>query len=154
MHLALDEARRAAQKGEVPVGCVIVSEEGNVLARGHNLRESTQDPTAHAEVVAIREASAALGSWRLTGAVLYVTLEPCPMCIGAIVLARIGRVVFGCRDPKAGALGSVYEIGVDGRLNHRVEVTEGVLRDECSLLLSEFFGGLRRAQHKGAGCGC
>jgi tRNA(adenine34) deaminase len=146
MRLALDEARRAMQKGEVPVGCVIVGEGGSVIARGHNMRESTQDPTAHAEVVAIREASAACGSWRLTGAALYVTLEPCAMCMGAIVLSRIRRVVFGCRDPKAGAVGSVYAIGVDGRLNHRVEVSGGVLEVECSRLLSEFFGGLRRAR--------
>ncbi len=143
MELALEEALKALSKGEVPVGCVIVDESGAVVGRGHNLRETTYDPTAHAEVVAIREASMALRTWRLSGSTLYVTIEPCVMCIGAIVLARIGRVVFGARDENAGALGSKYLIGTDGRLNHRVEITQGVLARECASLLSSFFFDLR-----------
>lgn len=148
MAMALREARRAARLGEVPVGAVLVapSPDGTpvVLARGHNLREARQDPTAHAEMLAIRRASRRLGAWRLAGTTLYVTLEPCPMCAGALVLARVARLVFGCRDPKAGAVGSLYDLARDRRLNHRLSVTEGVLGDEASALLTDFFRARRR----------
>lgn len=148
MAMALREARRAARLGEVPVGAVLVgpSPDGAtvVLARGHNLREARQDPTAHAEMLAIRRASRRLGAWRLTGTTLYVTLEPCPMCAGALVLARVARLVFGCRDPRAGAVGSLYDIVRDRRLNHRLSVTEGVLGGEASALLTGFFRERRR----------
>ncbi|HEX7126189.1 MAG TPA: tRNA adenosine(34) deaminase TadA [Thermodesulfobacteriota bacterium] len=148
MAMALREARRAARLGEVPVGAVLVgpSPDGAavVLAAGHNLREARQDPTAHAEMLAIRRASRRLGAWRLTGTTLYVTLEPCPMCAGALVLARVARLVFGCRDPKAGAVGSLYDLARDRRLNHRLSVTEGVLGDEAAALLSDFFRARRR----------
>ncbi|HEY8370736.1 MAG TPA: tRNA adenosine(34) deaminase TadA [Thermodesulfobacteriota bacterium] len=151
MAMALREARRAARLGEVPVGAVLVgpSPDGAtvVLARGHNLREVRQDPTAHAEMLAIRRASRRLGAWRLTGTTLYVTLEPCPMCAGALVLARVTRLVYGCRDPRAGAVGSLYDIVRDRRLNHRLSVTEGVLGDEASALLTGFF----RARRRGGG---
>ena len=143
MQLAVEEALKALGKGEVPVGCVIVDENGVVIGRGHNLRETTYDATAHAEVVAIREAARGLQKWRLSGSTLYVTVEPCVMCMGAIVLARIERVVFGARDTKAGALVSKYSIGTDGKLNHRVQFTEGVLAEECANLLSGFFSNLR-----------
>ncbi len=143
MAMALREARRAARLGEVPVGAVLVAPASDgapaVLARGHNLREASHDPTAHAEMLAIRRASRRLGAWRLAGATLYVTLEPCAMCAGALVLARVARLVFGCRDPKAGAVGSLYDLVRDRRLNHRLSVTEGVLGDEASALLSGFF---------------
>lgn len=143
MRLALEEADAAAEKGEVPIGCVVVSRDGVVLARGHNLRETDEDPTAHAEVVAIREAAKAIGSWRLEGATLYVTLEPCVMCTGAIVNSRIARVVYGAADPKAGACGSLYEIGADTRLNHRFPSEGGMLAEESALRLRAFFGKLR-----------
>ncbi len=146
MRMAVAEAEAAARRGEVPVGCVVVSPEGEVVGRGHNLRETAADPTAHAEVVALRRAGARLGGWRLEGCTAYVTVEPCPMCMGAIVLARLKRLVFGCRDPKAGAVVSVYRIGVDGRLNHRVEVREGVLEGECRRVMRGFFEGLRRGE--------
>jgi tRNA(adenine34) deaminase len=132
----------------VPIGAVIVSPGGKVLARAHNLRESLQDPTAHAELLAITAAARALGSWRLEGCILYVTLEPCPMCAGAIVLARLPRVVYGCTDPKAGACHTLYRITEDGRLNHRAEVTGDVLADQCAALLREFFQARREAGHK------
>lgn len=138
MREALAEARAAAGEGEVPVGAVIVLD-GEIIGRGRNLRETTGDPTAHAEVVAIREAGGRLGHWRLEGATLYVTLEPCAMCAGAMVLARIQRLVFGARDPKAGAAGSLMDIVRDLRLNHRLDVTEGVLEAECGGILREFF---------------
>jgi len=142
MALALDEARRAIADGEVPVGAVIVSG-GEAIARAHNLREGLQDPSAHAEMLAIREAARKLRRWRLTGTTLYVTLEPCAMCAGGIVLARIDRLVFGSFDSKAGACGSVLEIVREPRLNHRLEVVTGVLEKECRLLLRKFFADRR-----------
>jgi tRNA(adenine34) deaminase len=139
MRAALEVARSALQGGEVPVGAVVLDPSGAVIATAHNERESHADPTAHAEVVALRRAGAALGSWHLDGCTLAVTLEPCTMCAGAVVLARIGRVVFGAWDPKAGAVGSLWDVVRDRRLNHRPEVSAGVLAEECSTLLAEFF---------------
>ena len=144
MRRALVEAEAAAARGEVPVGAVVVGATGEELARAHNRREEDQDPSAHAELVAIRAAARAAGSWRLEGATLYVTLEPCAMCAGAIVLARIPRLVFGALDPKAGFCGSLGDLVRDRRLNHRVEVVSGVLAEESSRLLRGFFGSLRR----------
>jgi tRNA(adenine34) deaminase len=144
MRMALAEAEKAAACGETPVGAVLVIA-GEVIARAHNLRESWQDPTAHAETLALREASARLGRWRLHDATLYVTLEPCLMCSGALVLARINRLVYGCRDPKAGALGSVYDVVRDGRLNHVFRITPGALEAECQRILSGFFEKLRES---------
>lgn len=138
MRLALAEAEEAARLGEIPIGAVIV-EGDEVLATGHNLRETLHDPTAHAEVVALRRAAQNRRSWRLTGATLYVTIEPCPMCAGALVLARIARLVYGAPDPKAGAVDTLMDIVRDERLNHRVEVTSGVLADQAASLLQEFF---------------
>jgi tRNA(adenine34) deaminase len=142
MGVALREAKKAARLGEAPIGAVIVRE-GVVLGRGFNLREGKQDPTAHAEIIAIRKASRKIGAWRLTGATIYVTLEPCLMCMGAILLARFDRVVFGCHDPKGGAAGSLYDLSDDSRLNHRVALTVGIRTGECSEILSNFFAGLR-----------
>jgi len=142
MRAALREARTALEEDEVPVGAVIVHD-GRIVARAHNEREKLKDPTAHAEMIALTQASAALESWRLEGAVLYVTLEPCLMCAGALVNARIKRVVFGAPDPKAGACGSLYQIGLDTRLNHCFELTGGVMEDECGAILHEFFQGKR-----------
>lgn len=142
MGIALREARKAAELGEVPIGAVVVKDD-RVIARGHNLREKKNDPTAHAELLAIRSAARKSGGWRLTGATLYVTLEPCPMCMGAIVLARLDRVVFGCHDPKAGAAGSLYDLSCDSRLNHQVALTSGVRKEECKTILSGFFAALR-----------
>jgi tRNA(adenine34) deaminase len=142
MQVAIGEARLAEAKGEVPVGAVVVHGE-RVIGRGHNERESSQDPTAHAEMIALRQAANELGSWRLIDTTLYVTLEPCPMCAGALVNARVPRVVWGCDDPKAGATKTLYTIGSDERLNHRFECVPGVLGDACSELLSEFFGAIR-----------
>ncbi|MFG2778171.1 tRNA adenosine(34) deaminase TadA [Streptomyces prunicolor] len=140
MRLALDEAGAAARGGDVPVGAVVLSPDGTtVLATGHNEREATGDPTAHAEVLAIRRAAAHLGVWRLSGCTLVVTLEPCTMCAGALVQSRVDRVVYGARDQKAGAAGSLFDVVRDRRLNHRPEVIEGVLADECAHLLTEFF---------------
>ncbi|MFF5307437.1 tRNA adenosine(34) deaminase TadA [Streptomyces sp. NPDC013161] len=140
MRLALDEAGAAARGGDVPVGAVVLSPDGTtVLATGHNEREATGDPTAHAEVLAIRRAAARLGEWRLSGCTLVVTLEPCTMCAGALVQSRVDRVVYGARDEKAGAAGSLFDVVRDRRLNHRPEVIEGVLADECAHLLTEFF---------------
>ena len=144
MRAALREARDSLARDEVPVGCVVVHD-GMVVGRGHNQVEALQDATAHAEIVAIGAASNALGSWRLTDCTLYVTLEPCAMCAGAIVLARLGRLVFGASDPKAGACGSVLDVIGEPRLNHRVPVTRGVLAEECGALLKEFFARKRRA---------
>ena len=138
MEVALREAAKAREADEVPVGCCIVRE-GRVIARAHNQRETLHDPTAHAEMIAITQAAEAVGDWRLDGTTLYVTLEPCPMCAGAIVLARIRRVVFGTRDLKAGAARSLYHLLEDERLNHRAEVVEGVRADACRALLQEFF---------------
>ena len=145
MQLALDEAARAAALGEVPVGCVVVDAGGRVVGAGHNLRESQQDPLAHAELIAIRQAAEALGSWRLTGTTLYVTLEPCPMCAGALVNARVERLVYGCDDPKAGAVRTLYQLCEDTRLNHRVAVTAGVRAAECAEKLRNFFQELRKS---------
>jgi tRNA(adenine34) deaminase len=145
MREALAEADLAGQAGDVPVGCVLVRD-GEVLARAHNHRQRAQDPTAHAELLALRAAAAQLGSFRLLGVTAYVTLEPCPMCAGALVNARVPRVVYGCDDPKAGALRSLYQIGSDPRLNHRFECTAGVLGEECSRQLSAFFAELRRVR--------
>ncbi|MGW2421198.1 tRNA adenosine(34) deaminase TadA [Streptomyces sp. NPDC001709] len=140
IRLALAEAERAVPGGDVPVGAVVLSPDGTtVLATGHNEREATGDPTAHAEVLAIRRAAALLGEWRLTGCTLVVTLEPCTMCAGAIVQSRLDRVVYGARDDKAGAAGSLWDVIRDRRLNHRPEVVEGVLAAECAALLTEFF---------------
>jgi len=140
---ALAEARRAEALAEVPIGAVIVHQ-GEIIARAHNRRECDQDPTAHAELMAIRQAAEALGSWRLLDCDLYVTLEPCVMCMGAIILSRVPRLVFACRDPRAGAVGSIYRLHEDDRFNHRVEVVEGVLEEESSYLLSDFFRRLRK----------
>lgn len=142
MQCAIEEARTAQAEGEVPVGAVIVHE-GRIIGRGRNLRESTQDPTAHAEMIALRGAASTLGSWRLIDTSLYVTLEPCPMCAGALVNARVPRVVWGCDDPKAGATKTLYTIGGDARLNHRFESVPGILDAECSMLLSDFFAAIR-----------
>jgi tRNA(adenine34) deaminase len=142
--LALDEARRAAAEGEVPVGVIIVAN-GKIIASAHNQPIALSDPTAHAEILALRAAAKLLASYRLTGASLYVTLEPCLMCVGAIVHARVARVVYGARDPKAGAFGSVFDLGRDGRLNHQLEVYGGVRAGECSALLSDFFRSRRSA---------
>jgi tRNA(adenine34) deaminase len=140
MTAALDEARLALEHDDVPIGCVVVSADGGELARAHNARELDTDPTAHAELVALRDAAGKVGSWRLDGATVYVTLEPCAMCAGAMVLARVARLVYGAADPKAGATGSLYNIVQDERLNHRLEVETGVLVDESSALLKAFFG--------------
>ncbi|MFG3147233.1 tRNA adenosine(34) deaminase TadA [Streptomyces sp. NPDC048243] len=142
MRLALDEARLAVRDGDVPVGAVVLAPDGTtVLAAGHNEREATGDPTAHAEVLALRRAAARLGEWRLTGCTLVVTLEPCTMCAGALVQSRVERVVYGARDEKAGATGSVWDVVRDRRLNHRPEVVEGVLAEESAALLTDFFRG-------------
>ena len=139
MQGALTVARRAAASGEVPVGAVVLDARGSVLASGHNEREQCNDPTAHAEIVALRRAGAAVGSWQLAGCMLVVTIEPCTMCAGAIVLSRVDRLVFGAWDPKAGAVGSLWDVVRDRRLNHRPQVVGGVLAAECSALLAEFF---------------
>ena len=150
MRLALDQAGLAPALGEVPIGAVLV-QDGQVLAQVHNFREVWQDPTAHAEIVAIREAAGRLGTWRLTGATLYVTVEPCPMCAGAIIQSRISRLVFGARDPKAGACGSVFNLPEERRLNHKVEVTGGVLERESQELIQTFFRTLREDVNERAG---
>jgi tRNA(adenine34) deaminase len=142
MRLALREAERAIEHEDVPIGAVVALG-GELIAAGHNERELRQDPTAHAEVIALREASRAVGSWRVLDAVLYVTLEPCAMCAGAIVLARVPRVVYGTTDPKAGAAGSVLDVLAEPRLNHRPEVAGGLLAAECAALLTDFFGSRR-----------
>jgi tRNA(adenine34) deaminase len=139
MQLALDQARLAAMHGDVPVGAVVIDQAGSVLASAGNEREIRHDPTAHAELLALREASRQLRSWRLTGLTLVVTLEPCTMCAGALVLARIARLVFGAFDPKAGAVSSLFDVVRDPRLNHRVDVRGGVLEAECGALLKDFF---------------
>jgi len=142
MRLALREAERALEHDDVPIGAVLVRDE-EVVAAAHNERELRQDPTAHAEVIAVREAARLAGSWRVLDAVLYVTLEPCAMCAGAVVLARLARVIYGASDPKAGACGSVLDVTGEPRLNHRPEVAGGLLGQECSELLSEFFASRR-----------
>lgn len=148
MRAAIQEAEHARRKGEVPIGAVLICND-QIIGRGHNLRETSNDPTGHAEMLAIRQAAEQTGHWRLLDTTLYVTLEPCVMCMGAIILARIPRLVFACRDPRAGACGSIYDFSNDERFNHRVSVTEGVLGAECSALLSGFFRELR-AGKKGA----
>jgi tRNA(adenine34) deaminase len=139
MRLALDQARMASMHGDVPVGAVIIDQTGDLLAAAGNEREIRHDPTAHAEILVLREASRRLRSWRLTGLTLVVTLEPCTMCAGALVLARVARLIFGAFDPKAGAVSSLFDVVRDPRLNHRVEVRGGVLEAECSVLLKDFF---------------
>ena len=146
MREALKEAEAAAAVGEVPIGAVIVKD-GQIISRAHNLREMAHDATAHAEVLAIRQAGDALGGWRLSGCTLYVTVEPCPMCAGALVQGRVDHVVFGARDPKAWADRSLYEILQNPGLNHRVAVTEGVLADECSQSMKAFFRARRKANN-------
>lgn len=148
MEMALEEAHAAAAEDEVPVGAVVVSLDRGVIGRARNQRERLTDPTAHAEMIAITQAAQALGSWRLERCVLYVTLEPCPMCAGAVVLARLPLVVFGCTDPKAGACETLYHIPSDPRLNHRAQVLGGVLADRCAAVLSEFFAAKRRLGKK------
>jgi tRNA(adenine34) deaminase len=146
MEMALEEAALAAAEDEVPVGAVIVSTERGVIARAHNEREKLHDPTAHAEMIAITQAAQALKSWRLDDCLLYVTLEPCPMCAGAVVLARLPVLVYGAADPKAGACHTLYQIASDPRLNHRAQVISGVLADRCGAILSDFFAARRRAR--------
>ena len=142
MRLALMEAGKAAAAGETPIGAVLVVD-GEVVASAHNMRETWQDPTAHAESIVLQEAGARLGRWRLSDATVFVTMEPCLMCAGALVLARVGRLVYGCRDPRAGALGSVYDVVRDGRLNHVYRITPGVLEAECREMLQAFFLNVR-----------
>ncbi len=143
MRAALALAERAAAAGDVPVGALVVGPSGELLGEGWNVREAEGDPTGHAEVVALRAAARSLGTWRLEGCELVVTMEPCPMCAGALVLARVARVVLGCWDPKLGACGSVWDVPRDRRVTHRVEVVGGVLEDECGALVREFFAGHR-----------
>lgn len=147
MRLAIEEANKAGAKGEVPIGAIIVHD-GTVIARAHNLRETTRNAVTHAELMAIQEACEALGNWRLEDTILYVTLEPCPMCAGAILQSRIPRVVYGARDPKAGCVDSLYRLLNDDRFNHQCEVKENVLADECGGLLSQFFRDLRERKKK------
>jgi len=148
MEMALEEAAAAAAEDEVPVGAVVVSFERGVIGRAHNQRELLHDPTAHAEMIAITQAAQALRSWRLENSVLYVTLEPCPMCAGAIVQARLPLVVYGCADPKAGACDTLYRITSDARLNHRAQIVSGVLADRCAAVLSDFFAAKRQLGKK------
>jgi tRNA(adenine34) deaminase len=143
MRLALVEAQQAAAGGDVPIGAVVLDGDGRVIGSGHNRREIDNDPTAHAEVIALRAAAQHQGGWRLDGCTLVVTLEPCTMCAGAVVLARVQRLVYGAVDPKAGAVGSLWDVVRDRRLNHRPEVVGGVLGDECGQLLREWFEGRR-----------
>jgi tRNA(adenine34) deaminase len=138
MKIAIKQAQIAEENGDVPIGVVIVSEK-QIIGKAYNQREQLQDPTAHAEIIALTQAAAFIGSWRLHGCTIYVTLEPCPMCAGALVLARIDRLVYGCDDPKTGAIKSLYNIVNDERLNHTINVTSGVLAEECSVLLQHFF---------------
>jgi tRNA(adenine34) deaminase len=141
---ALVEARRAAELGEVPVGAVVVDGAGEIVSRAHNTKETNGDPLGHAEILALRQASARIGGWRLSGCTLYVTLEPCAMCAGALVHSRIDRLVFATEDPKAGFCGSLGNLVQDPRLNHRIEVTSGVMREECAAMLRDFFAALRQ----------
>ena len=152
MELALAEARAAPPHGDVPVGAA-VWHDGEVIARRHNERELSGDPTAHAEILAVRDAAALLGGWRLEGATVAVTLEPCLLCAGALLQARVARVVFGADDPKAGALGSLYNVGTDPRLNHEFEVVPWVRAEECAALLQEFFSDLRNSHLRGSEAG-
>lgn len=145
MEMAIAEARLAMARGEIPIGAVLVDDEGGVLSRAHNRREADHDATAHAEILAIREAGRRLGHWRLTGCTLYVTLEPCPMCAGALVMGRLARVVYGMPDARAGAVESIFNVPGHPALNHRVAVTAGVMEDECRALLQAFFRDRREA---------
>ena len=138
MQLSIEQAQIAEENGDVPIGAVIVYQE-QIIGKAYNQRQQLQDPTAHAEIIALTQAAAFMESWRLNGCTIYVTLEPCPMCAGALVLSRMDRLVYGCDDPKTGACKSLYNIVQDERLNHRLEVTSGVLADECSKLLQDFF---------------
>lgn len=147
MREAIEEARKAEALREVPIGAVIV-QDGRIIGRGHNLRETKHDPTAHAEMIAIREASETLDAWRILNSTLYVTLEPCPMCAGAIIQSRVDRVVYGAPDPKAGCAGTLMNLLQESRFNHRTEVIAGVLQPECSELLSSFFRNLRLTKGK------
>jgi len=147
MRLALQEAKRAAEIDEVPIGAVVVKDD-EIISKAHNLRETQQDATAHAELLAIRKACEILGTWRLIGCSLYVTLEPCPMCAGAIILSRVDRVVFGAKDPKGGACGSIVNLPADERFNHRPEVVEGVMANECGDMLRVFFQSKRKNNFK------
>ena len=147
MKLAIEQAEIAEENGDVPIGAVIVYQ-GQIVGKAYNQRQQLADPTAHAEIIALTQAAEAVGNWRLEGCTMYVTLEPCCMCAGALVNARIDRLVYGCDDPKAGAVKSLYNIVTDGRLNHRVEVTSGVMADECGKLLQEFFQ-RRRKENSG-----
>ncbi|GEN34231.1 tRNA adenosine(34) deaminase TadA [Aneurinibacillus danicus] len=149
MGLAIEEAKKAEALGEVPIGAVVVRD-GQVVGRGYNLRETAKDPLAHAELIAIKQASETMGGWRLIGATLYVTLEPCPMCAGAIVQARIPRVVYGAMDPKAGCAGSLMNLLQEERFNHQVEMVQGICEAECSALLKDFFRALRERRKKKA----
>lgn len=139
MRLALEEADKAFSAGEIPVGAVLTNGNGYIFSKAYNRKEFLSDPTAHAEILALREATGLIRNWRLAGATLYVTKEPCIMCAGAIVSARISRLVYGCNDPKGGAVRSLYQIPTDTRLNHQVEITSGLLEEECSALLKAFF---------------
>jgi len=138
MEQALLEARKAYELDEVPIGAVVVKD-GEIIGRGHNLRETCKDPTLHAEMVAIRQAAETLGGWRLTGCELYVTVEPCPMCAGAMIQARIDRLIFGAGDPKAGCAGTLYNLLQDSRFNHQVEIVKGILEEECRQIMKDFF---------------
>jgi len=146
MRMAVEQARIAEDNGDVPIGAVIVHE-NQIIGKAYNQREQLQDPTAHAEIIALTQAAAALENWHLNGCTMYVTLEPCPMCAGALVLARMERLVYGCDDPKAGACKSLYNIVQDERLNHRLEVTSGVLAEQCGQQLQKFFA-KRRIENK------
>ena len=146
MQVAIEQARIAEENGDVPIGAVIVYE-NRIIGKAYNQREQLQDPTAHAEIIALTQAAAALENWHLNGCTIYVTLEPCPMCAGALVLSRMDRLVYGCDDPKAGACNSLYNIVQDERLNHHLEVTSGVLAEQCGRLLQEFFA-KRRLENK------
>lgn len=152
MALALEEARKAAAQGEVPVGAVVVCGE-RIVGQGYNRREVLQDATGHAEIVAMRAASSGLSSWRLSDCVLYVTLEPCIMCVGVVLQARVGRLVYGCSDPKGGAVESLYRLCEDSRLNHQPRVTRGVLEKQCSQILTDFFSSLRESKRASSAVG-
>ena len=146
MRIAIEQAKTAEENGDIPIGVVIVYK-NQIIAKAYNQREQLRDPTAHAEIIALTQAAAFVESWRLNGCTMYVTLEPCPMCAGALVLARVDRLVYGCDDPKAGACKSLYNIVQDERLNHRLEVTSGVLQEQCRQQLQEFFS-QRREENK------
>ncbi len=147
MRLAIQQGEIARENGDIPVGAVIICQD-RIIGKAYNQREQLNDPTAHAEIIALTQAAEAVGNWRLNGCVIYVTLEPCPMCAGALVLARLDRLIYGCDDPKAGAAGSLYNIVADERLNHRLEVTAGVLAEECSSQLQRFFQNRRTENSK------